>query len=176
MKRYNVRVEEFNRIDDSVSGGALIDEWFDTEEDAREYYDHIDIAGEYKSDLSRAEKRERYVEKSLACGEWVDDDGEMIFDGNGIDFIDTESAGKHYSDSYGYRDLYLVETADGKREFWTVGNEYGVITLRSTSTEADTCESEVNDKYWDDRLLSDYEYDHLFDDVKVIDQRDYDVE
>ena len=81
MKRYRVMIEEFNRIDDSVSGGALIDEWFDTEEDAREYYDHIDIAAEYKSDLTRAEKRERYVEKSLACGEWVDDDGEMIFDG-----------------------------------------------------------------------------------------------
>ena len=47
MKRYNVKVEEFNRVDDSVSGGALIDEWFDTEEDAREYYDHIDIAVAY---------------------------------------------------------------------------------------------------------------------------------
>lgn len=38
MKRYNVKVEEFNRIDDSVSGGALVDEWFDTEEAAQKQY------------------------------------------------------------------------------------------------------------------------------------------
>lgn len=72
--------------------------------------------------------------------------------------------------------LYLVDTL-GTREFWTVDDEHGQMILRSLysneSVDAENCDGVEDDSSWDEVELTEDEYAHLFDRVKIIDERDF---
>lgn len=176
MKRFVAMLEPAKRGTDEIGYcDPTIEEWFGTEEEAREFYENIDIVGEYKY-LCRGDKKDHYLEKSLASAEFEydEEDEEWINKGEGMDFIETDTAGKHFADD---KRLYLVET-NGTREFWTVEKDEGVITLRSIyndeSVDAENCDAVEDDSSWDERLLTDDEYEHLFDGIKIIDEKDFD--
>lgn len=91
--------------------------------------------------------------------------------------------------------LYLVNTL-GTREFWTVemlpegapehfyertadntADEPVIAVLRSLysneSVDAENCDDVEDDSSWDEVALTEDEYAHLFDRVKIIDERDF---
>ena len=162
MKKYKVMLEDVKRGTDEIGYCApIIEEEFDDLADAKARYESIDTMSEYRF-RSRSEKEEGYLEKSLAA----------IADGDDVwNFLETETAGKHGKDRYG---MYEVEK-DGERRFMSVENEDGVITLREYIPGADEdfedMEEWESDRDWDERYLADREYEHLFDDVKIIDEK-----
>ena len=70
--------------------------------------------------------------------------------------------------------VYLVDTL-GTREFWTVDDKNH--TLRSLysneSVDAENCDIVEDDSSWDEVELTEDEYAHLFDRVKIIDEREF---
>lgn len=174
--KYVVLLENVDRETNSIGDSQpAIQEWFDSEEKARKFYEDIDIASEYKY-LCSADKKDHYLEKSLASNTFIyeEDINEWCEACTFRDFIETETAGKHFDDD---KRLYLVET-EGTREFWTVEKKEGVITLRSLyndeSVDAENCDAVEDDSSWDEIELTDKQYKNLFDGVTIIDERDFD--
>ena len=171
MKKYKVIVEQFDKRDDSYRGE--MSSWeFDNEADARKHYESLDIAGWYKSFLSRQEKKKMYLEKGLYTFEVEkDDDGEEHEVDDSMQYEESEAAGKQSYDSY---DVYEIEK-EGERIFISVEIEDGVITLREHAPAGDEdfadVESWETDRDWDSRYLTDNEYEHLFDGVKVLNEK-----
>lgn len=172
MKKYIVLLEPVERGTDEIGYcDPTIMELFNTEEEARQYYDSIDIAEEYYCDSGK-ENTYSYLEASLGSVEFIYDEEDKKWrdKGEGIDFLETKTAGKYFGNDD--KMLYLVETANGKREFWTVENCKGVITLRyMRSNTAKNCDGVYSDINWCERRLSDKEFDELFADVKIIDSK-----
>ena len=80
-----------------------------------------------------------------------------------------KTAGKYFGNDD--KMLYLVE-ANGMREFWSVENRKGVITLRYVCfIDAKNCDNICSDRSWYEKRLSDEEFDSLFADVKIIDSK-----
>lgn len=162
MKKYKVLLEDVKRGTDEIGYCApIIEEEFDEFADAKARYESIDTMSEYRF-RSRNEKKEGYLEKSLAA----------IADGDDVwTFLASETAGKHGADSY---DVYEIKK-DGERRFMSVEIEDGVITLRehipADDEDFEDVERWETDREWDDRYLTDSEYEHLFDGVKVIDEK-----
>lgn len=71
--------------------------------------------------------------------------------------------------------VYLVKT-NGTKEFWTVDDE--AMILRSLyndeSVDAENCDAVEDDSSWDEVELTADEFDRLFDDVDILDERDFD--
>lgn len=169
MKKYIVLLEPVERGTNEIGYcDPTIMELFDTEEEARQYYDSIDIAEEYYCDSG---KEDTYLEASLGNVEFIyDKENKKWCDkGEGIDFLETKTAGKYFGNDD--KMLYLVET-NGSREFWTVENREGVITLRYVRfNDAKNCDEVYSDDSWYEKRLSDKEFDNLFADVKIIDSK-----
>ena len=70
--------------------------------------------------------------------------------------------------------LYLVNT-NGTREFWTVDDEQMILRslYSNESVDAENCDGVEDDSSWDETELTSNELDHLFDDVDIIDERDF---
>lgn len=70
--------------------------------------------------------------------------------------------------------LYLVNTL-GTKEFWTVDTER--MELRSLYSEevldAQNCDGVEDDSNWDCTEISEEELKHLFDDVEIIDEKEF---
>ena len=162
MKKYKVMLEDVARGTDEIGYcEPIIEEEFDELVDAKARYDSIDTMREYRY-RDRSDNKRSYLEKSLS----------VMADGDAVrTFLAAETAGKHGVDSY---DVYEV-TKDGERRFMSVEIEDGVITLREHIPAEDEDFADVErwetDREWDDRYLTDSEYEHLFDGVKVIDEK-----
>lgn len=162
MKKYKVLLEDVKRGTDEIGCCApIIEEEFDELADAKARYESIDTMSEYRF-RSRSEKKEGYLEKSLAA----------IADGYDVwTFLEAETAGKHGEDSY---NIYEIEK-DNERQFVSVEIEDGVIILRkhipAENEDFEDVEEWESDREWDDRYLTDSEYEHLFDGVKVINEK-----
>lgn len=160
--KFTVRLENVRRDTEEVGYcKPVIDEKFDELVDAVAFYESIDVLDEYDY-LGRGDKRAQYLEKSLSA----------IADGDAVrTFLASETAGKYGADSY---DVYEVKKG-GERRFMSVEIEDGVITLREHIPTDDEDFEDVDrwetDREWDDRYLTDSEYEHLFDGVKVIDEK-----
>lgn len=160
--KYKVLLEDVKRGTDEIGYCApIIEEEFDELADAVARYESIDTMSEYRF-RSRSEKKEGYLEKSLAA----------IADGDEVyAFLETETAGKHGEDSY---NVYEIEK-DNERQFVSVEVEDGVIILRkhipAENEGFEDVEEWESDREWDDCYLTDSEYEHLFDGVKVIDEK-----
>lgn len=70
--------------------------------------------------------------------------------------------------------LYLVDT-NGTREFWTVDDESRILRsiYNDESVDAENCDNVEDDSSWGEVELTKDEYAHLFDDVEIIDERDF---
>lgn len=70
--------------------------------------------------------------------------------------------------------VYLVDTL-GTREFWTVDDKTHILRslYSNESVDAENCDIVEDDSSWDEVELTEEEYAHLFDRVKIIDERDY---
>lgn len=70
--------------------------------------------------------------------------------------------------------VYLVNT-NGTREFWTVDDEQMILRslYSNESVDAENCDSVEDDSSWDETELNDEELAHLFDEVEIIDERDF---
>lgn len=70
--------------------------------------------------------------------------------------------------------LYLVNT-NGTREFWTVDDEQMILRslYSDESVDAENCDCVEDDSSWDETELTDEELAHLFDEVEIIDERDF---
>lgn len=70
--------------------------------------------------------------------------------------------------------LYLVNT-NGTREFWTVDDEQMILRslYSNESVDAENCNEVEDDSSWNEVELTADEYAHLFDDVEIIDERDF---
>ena len=160
--KYTVRVEDVARgTDEAGYCEPIIEEEFDELVDAMACYEDIEVFDKYRY-RDRADNKRSYLEKSLAA----------IADGDAArTFLASETAGKHGADSY---DVYEVKK-DGERRFMSVEIEDGVITLRehipADDEDFEDVERWETDREWDDRYLTDSEYEHLFDGVKVIDEK-----
>lgn len=176
MKKFVVMLERATRGTDEIGDcDPMIEKWFLSEKKARDFYEEIDLVGEYKF-ICSGDKKDHYLEKSLASAEFEfnEENGEWIDKGEGLEFIETDTAGKHFDNE---KRLFLVNTL-GTREFWTVEKNEGVITLRSIenleSIYAENCDAVEDDSSWDEIELTDKQYENLFDGVKIIDERDFD--
>lgn len=70
--------------------------------------------------------------------------------------------------------VYLVNT-NGTREFWTVDDEQMILRslYSNESVDAENCDIVEDDSSWDEVELTADELEHLFDDVEIIDERDF---
>ena len=70
--------------------------------------------------------------------------------------------------------LYLVKT-NGTKEFWTVDDEQMILRslYSNESVDAENCDGVEDDSSWDEVELTEDEYAHLFDRVKIIDEREF---
>lgn len=158
--KYKVLLEDVKRGTDEVGCfPPIIEEEFDDLADAVWRYEKIDTLDLFHS---RGNKKKLYLEKSLAA----------IADGDEVwTFLETETAGKHGEDSY---NVYEVEK-NGKRHFMSVEIDSGIIVLREHTPSNDEVFEDVEgletDLEWGDIYLTDSEYEHLFDDVKIIKQK-----
>lgn len=169
MRRYIVLLKQVKRGTNEIEYcNATIRGICGTEEEARQYYDKIDIAEEY---YAVRRKKNIYLEASLKNVEFIYDEKDKVWHGKDedTDLLETKTAGKYFGNDD--KMLYLVET-NGIREFWTVENRRGVITLRYVCfTNAKNCNDVYSDRNWYEKRLSDEEFDSLFTDVKIIDSK-----
>lgn len=169
MRRYIVLLKSVKRGTNEIEYcSTTIRGICDTEEEARQYYDRIDIAEEY---YAVRRKKNSYLEASLKNVEFIYDEKDKVWHGKdeGTDLLETKTAGKYFGNDD--KMLYLVET-NGSREFWEVENRKGVITLRyMRSNTAKNCDGVYSDTNWCERRLPDKEFDELFADVKIIDSK-----
>ena len=190
MKKYEVWVEATQRKTEEIGYVKPWEKWtFDTLEEAKKFFE---TEGEewgrtaYSYFVS-AEKKEAYYTVSLVeLDVEVDEDGNEEI--NDTIFLDGCTVGKHYLDmKYNdYKKVYLVEREDGSREFWTVKNDEGITTFCSLRNEesmsakdtsifedkdGDVAVEELSSKGWSEQRLTDEQFEHLFDNVKIIDER-----
>lgn len=190
MKKYEVWVEATKRKTEEIGYVKPWEKWtFDTLEEAKKFFE---TEGEEwgrtaYSYFVRAEKKEAYYTVSLVeLDVEVDEDGNEEI--NDTIFLDGLTVGKHYLDmKYNdYKKVYLVEREDGSREFWTVKNDEGITTFCSLRNEesmgakdtsifedkdGDVAVEELSSKGWSEQRLTDEQFEHLFDNVKIIDER-----
>lgn len=71
--------------------------------------------------------------------------------------------------------VYLVKT-NGTKEFWTVDDEAMILRslYNNESVDAENCDEVEDDSSWDEVELTENEFNHLFDNVEIIDERDFD--
>lgn len=156
--KYKVMLENFERIGDSACG-VVYEKDFDCLCEARAAYEAIDVAAEYNRD-TRADKKRYYLEKSLA----------KVKDDDFYEFIEAKSAGRRFVDDY---TMYEAER-EGERVFMSIEICDGVITLRETKAGDEAFEDVERwcaDRGWDSTLLTDEQYEVLFDNTRIIDMK-----
>ena len=190
MKKYEVWVEATKRKTEEIGYVEPWEKWtFDTLEEAKKFFE---TEGEEWGQTAysyfvRAEKKEAYYTVSLVeLDVEVDEDGNEEI--NDIIVLDGCTVGKHYLNmKYNdYKKVYLVEREDETREFWTVKNDEGITTFCSLRNEesmsakdtsifedkdGDVAVEELSSKGWSEQRLTDDQFEHLFDNVKIIDER-----
>ena len=100
MKKYFVLLEDVKRKTDEIGYcDPIIKKEFDDEAKARTYYEKLNVENEFDY-LCNADKEDHYLEKSLVAVEYVyDDDEDAYVDaGEMPDYLETQSAGKNWSD------------------------------------------------------------------------------
>lgn len=162
MKNYYVEIEERNRADESPAACEPMYSWeFDTEEEASKFFEKNskDYLVSAYSGLTWREKKTEYFEAVLFE---KDEDGD-------VDYISIVSVGKDYKDDY--KKLYLVKKAN-RYQLWTVENRQGEIIKRSLTVNKDIdFDEEIDDYDWYENQLTDDEYNDLFNNVKVLNER-----
>lgn len=70
--------------------------------------------------------------------------------------------------------VYLVKT-NGIKEFWTVDDETMILRslYNNESINAKNCYAVKDDSSWDETELTADEFDHLFDEVEIIDEDEF---
>lgn len=70
--------------------------------------------------------------------------------------------------------VYLVKT-NGIKEFWTVDDETMILRslYNNESINAKNCYAVEDDSSWDETELTADEFDHLFDEVEIIDEDEF---
>lgn len=156
--KYKVMLENFERVGNSACG-VVYEKGFDSLSEARAAYEAIDGAAEYSRE-TRADKKRYYLAKSLV----------KVKDDDFCEFIESESAGKHFADDY---TMYEVER-EGERVFMSIEICDGAITLRETKAgdeDFEDVERWHTDRDWDSTLLTDGQYEALLDNIRIIDER-----
>lgn len=75
---------------------------------------------------------------------------------------------------YNGKRVYLVKT-NGTKEFWTVdhGAKIWRFIYNDESVDAENCDAVEDDSSWDSIEMSEDEFECLFDDVEIIDEREF---
>ena len=70
--------------------------------------------------------------------------------------------------------VYLIKT-NGTKEFWTVDHDEMILRslYNDESVDAESCDEVEDDSSWDEIKLTHDEYDHLFDGVLILDEREF---
>ena len=70
--------------------------------------------------------------------------------------------------------VYLIKT-NGTKEFWTVDHDEMILRsiYNDESVDAESCDEVEDDSSWDEVELTQDEYDHLFDGVEILDEREF---
>ena len=170
---YEVVIESCDRKTNEFCGDREVQKTFDDRYCAQEFFDKFDIAEWYNLYVYEAEQKQYYTVLSLEeVTVTYDEDGDEDY--REFFTLDSKQTSREYTQP---KHLYLVDTT-AAREFWTIEIVKGEIVLRvisnNESSRAKNCDSVEDDSSWDVIYLDEYQLDHLFDTVKIIDDKEWD--
>lgn len=170
---YEVVIESCDRKTNEFCGDREVQKTFDDRYDAQEFFDRFDLGEWNNMYVYNAEQEKYYIVLSLVeVTVTYDDDGDEDY--REFFTLDSKQTSRKYTQA---KHLYLVDT-NAAREFWTVEIVNGEIIVRvisnSESSRAKNCDSVEDDSSWDVFYLDEDQLDHLFDTVKIIDDKEWD--
>ena len=170
---YEVVIESCDRKTNEFCGDREIQKTFDDRYYAQEFFDRFDIAEWYNLYVYEAEQKQYYTVLSLEeVTVTYDEDGDEDY--REFFTLNSKQTSREYTQP---KHLYLVDT-NAAREFWTIEIVKGEIILRfisnNESSRAKNCDSVEDDSSWDINYLDEYQLNHLFDTVKIIDDKEWD--